>query len=295
MRHQTPAILSEQLGTIRWRDPINRKTALTRNLKALWVTTPGHYGFGTNKWLDLCGNYNSTLTNMDAATDWVRRKQSGQWGYLDFDGSNDYVNCGNVLNATANMTVFAVVKPDGSTRDEIISKESGSTGWTFTSLVTTRYIYFGVFVGSSNAVTGTTALSTTDWNFVAGVRSVKLNTLRVYVNGVLDNTAALTGSPASNSQNLWIGANPFPAHYFDGRISCVGVYLDRALSDQEIRKLYQETRSFFPSIIAREQPIIGRSPVVASGNGAAAYYYRMMQGQRDADAGRLSQENLAWL
>jgi hypothetical protein len=46
---------------------------------------------GTNRFVDGSGLENhGTLTNMDAATDWVWVPELGRWA-LDFDGSNDYV------------------------------------------------------------------------------------------------------------------------------------------------------------------------------------------------------------
>ena len=58
---------------------------------------------------DLSGSGNAgTLTNMDSATDWVAGKRGKA---LDFDGSNDYVTMGDVLDmGTGDFTVSVWVK-----------------------------------------------------------------------------------------------------------------------------------------------------------------------------------------
>mgnify|MGYP003394682368 FL=1 len=54
-----------------------------RSIGATGYTVPDLSGLGNH----------GTLTNMDAATDWVT---TGGYPSLDFDGVNDHVPCGNV-------------------------------------------------------------------------------------------------------------------------------------------------------------------------------------------------------
>jgi hypothetical protein len=63
---------------------------------AAWIPSRDDAGNGTTTLTDLVGDNDGTLTNMDAATDWVL--SDGKYA-LDFDGSNDYVNFGNVLDS----------------------------------------------------------------------------------------------------------------------------------------------------------------------------------------------------
>lgn len=58
-----------------------------------WCPSLDTSGNGTTTLTDLSSSgYNGTLTNMDAATDWVADTGSGGVRALDFDGSNDYVS-----------------------------------------------------------------------------------------------------------------------------------------------------------------------------------------------------------
>jgi len=61
-----------------------------QNIVGRWCPSAGATG---PRLLDRSGRGNhGTLTNMDSASDWV---VSGGKGALDFDGVNDYVDCGN--------------------------------------------------------------------------------------------------------------------------------------------------------------------------------------------------------
>ena len=65
---------------------VNGKTPI-----AAWVPSLDTAGNGTTTLTDLIGANDGTLTNMDAATDWVADTGAGGVRALDFDGSNDYV------------------------------------------------------------------------------------------------------------------------------------------------------------------------------------------------------------
>jgi len=77
-------------------DPsVNGKTPI-----ACWCPSKDTAGNGTTTLTDLAGSNDGTLTNMDAATDWVSDTGSGGVRALDFDGSNDCVRCGTGLNTS---------------------------------------------------------------------------------------------------------------------------------------------------------------------------------------------------
>lgn len=77
-------------------DPsVNGKTPI-----ACWCPSKDTAGNGTTTLTDLSGSNTGTLTNMDAATDWVADTGAGGVRALDFDGSNDCVRCGTGINAS---------------------------------------------------------------------------------------------------------------------------------------------------------------------------------------------------
>ena len=73
-----------------WTPAVNGKMPV-----AAWVPSRDTAGNGTTTLTDLVGSNDGTLTNMDAATDWVADTDAGGVRALDFDGVNDFVNCGN--------------------------------------------------------------------------------------------------------------------------------------------------------------------------------------------------------
>lgn len=58
---------------------------------AAWIPSLDTAGNGTTTLTDLVGSNHGTLTNMDAATDWVADTGAGGVRALDFDGVNDHV------------------------------------------------------------------------------------------------------------------------------------------------------------------------------------------------------------
>ena len=92
----------------------------------------------------------------------------------------------------------------------------------------------------NRAVPGGTLLTLGCWYHVTGVYNLQNNSIKTYVNGVLDRE--LDSLPvtalASTTGNFIMGREPWttPTRYFDGTIDDVRVY-NRALSDQEIKTL----------------------------------------------------------
>jgi hypothetical protein len=107
----------------------------------------------------------------------------------------------------------------------------------------TRKVRFGGFFGgcvqSSHwfYLDSAKALPAYTWVHIAGTYDG--SALRIYVNGVLDATRAVTGTTCANTEPLAVGAKNRTVTgvveaYFDGRIDDVRVY-NRALSAAEIR------------------------------------------------------------
>lgn len=219
--------------------PINWSHHLAKGLVGFWAFQEG----GGDLVNDLSGNANhGTLKNMafppTATSGWnAGRKGVG----LKFDGTDDYVDCGNdaSLNITGNITVEAWFKTNGTQAiwKTIVSKitwGSPRTGWAL--------MFFGAdrigFYQDSSSDDGPTydmpALYNT-WVHAVGVYDGSY--LRIYVNGdEKDTTAHNTGlGVATNS--LQIGKLSYSANYFNGQIDQVRIY-NRALSAEEIKQLY---------------------------------------------------------
>jgi hypothetical protein len=161
-------------------------------------------------------------------------------GALSFDGTNDYVsiNDSNSLDLTNRMTLEAWIKPTANSGwRTVLMKENGSelaygmyaressnrpSGW----------IRPNPTSGSSKTVTGTSALPLNAWTHL--VTTYDGTNLRLYINGTLNKTTAITGTMYTSSNPLKIGGNSMWGEYYAGLIDEVRVY-NRALTQSEIQ------------------------------------------------------------
>lgn len=139
---------------------------------------------------------------------------------LSFDGSNDYVGCGNVpTSGLAALTVEAYVKFDVISGNRGIVTKNGSTAqdWTL-YLDSSGRLAFWIKNNSGVAQTAlyTAGLATGTWYHVAGVFNGSV--VRVFVNGVAGVTApALTGTVTTSTQAVEMGRNS-EVEWLDGNI-----------------------------------------------------------------------------
>lgn len=159
-------------------------------------------------------------------------------GALDFDGTNDYVNIGNILSSGASqLTVAAWVKRNSSGDDRIIAKSAS------TSPSDPSYI-FSLSASQSQIgmrLTGTRfwaegGISNDVWQHLAFTYDGSM--IRLYVDGVEIASTPKTGAiPASNVTAV-IGNNDpgLNDRYWDGLIDEVRIY-ERALNASGIAAL----------------------------------------------------------
>ena len=184
---------------------------------------------------DLSGNNNhGTITG---AT-----RVAGKLGQaLSFNGSGNYVNCGNdaSLNITGAITIEAWVKltsntfqPIVSKYEETLSQESYSFGLSGNKLQTrvspngsTPYIF-----------TGVATLNNNQWYHL--VMTYDGSNIKQYYDGNLDKTDAYSLSLYTSSSTVQIGRwGLTPTMFFNGLIDDVRIY-NRALSPSEITAHY---------------------------------------------------------
>jgi len=101
----------------------------------------------------------------------------------------------------------------------------------------TELVAFWVYVGSGGwQSTGSGPVAANRWTHLAG--SYDGATLRLYVNGMLANSRAVTGTMTPSHNPLNIGGDPSTlSRHFDGLIDEVSIY-NRALSGGEIASIY---------------------------------------------------------
>jgi len=180
-----------------------------------------------------------TLTNMDAATDWVI--DGGQYA-LDFDGTNDYVGCGtaSVLNPRI-ITYSAWIKPNAQSNsyNQIMGWDAGGSVTVVSTMLLKSNLKLAWYVAGGPYGTydgnGTYTLSTGKWQHI--VMLCGPAAAQGYVDGNLDLSVS-GGTASQGAGEFWIaGQNGYASRYFNGQIADVVVW-NRALTANEIRSLY---------------------------------------------------------
>jgi hypothetical protein len=179
---------------------------------------------------------NGTLIN---GTSWT----SGRYGNaVQFDGVNDYVNCGNgsSLSGMNQLTVEGWVRYYGGGWQKIIGKGNTSGGGgDFSYIVGTvdDVVRYGVknVSGSYQSFNGRINVSAGVWHHLA--MTYDGTQIKGYVDGVLDDNQSLTGRVREEAAPLTVGA--FLTRYyeagelFNGTIDEVRI-LNRALNASEV-------------------------------------------------------------
>jgi hypothetical protein len=184
---------------------------------------------------DISGR-NNTGT-LGSGVTWTAKGRFGS--ALVFDGSS-YVTVpdDDSLDLTTGMTLAAWVYPTTTLTDwsTVLLKEQPG------ELVYALYagspdnrpsVYFNVSTrpGGQRDATGPTALPRRAWSYLTSTYDG--STLRLYINGALVASRAVTKPITTSTDALRIGGNTIWGEYFKGRIDEVRIY-DRALSQSEI-------------------------------------------------------------
>jgi len=147
---------------------------------------------------------------------------------MEFDGLNDYVDCGNStdLQITGALTVSSWVKFTSGNLDVIVTKDANGANrcWALWG----DYLNVPAFnITSSNThyiANGTVAIDDGDWHHVVGVFEPS-TAVRIYVDGILDgeNTTLIPATIDNDPVNVLIGGGvgmiPFP-----GKIDEVSIF-----------------------------------------------------------------------
>jgi len=187
-------------------------------------------GTGTT-WTDLVGGNNGTLTNgptFDA--------ENG--GSIVFDGSNDYVNCGQNFSITSNnsfsLSVWVSPSSTGSWQG-ILQRGRNAGDW------------YGIWQNGSKFIFGISGSNlSSSLNLSVGLIynvTVTQNTSgrKLYINGVLDTSTSVYYSGSDPSAPLTVGSAYYGSEYFNGKIFVALVY-NRTLTADEIRQNYLSTK-----------------------------------------------------
>lgn len=179
-----------------------------------------------------------------------RRSPSGLW-LLDFDGSDDYVDCGNgaALAITEQLTMLVWLYRTGKvTNQHIIMKAKTADNpcyglfWEWYS----EKIALALDVGGYAIRGFTVALALNTWHFVAVTYDGSF--AKIYSEGNLDDSSSLSGSIASISDaNVILGSGvqtQWGNNWYEGYMALPRIY-NRALSALEIQNSFNREKHLF--------------------------------------------------
>ena len=160
----------------------------------------------------------------------------------DFDDTNpDYIDFGDpsYLDITGDITLSIWVRTDNLVEMKALAKWSDSPAQFsyLISILADGTAQFATFTGGTDLVAGTTDLDDGEWHHIVGTYDG--SDIRIYVDGVEENSTGASGSIDTSTVPLRLGAGSGDAgseNPFDGELGHCAIW-DVALTDQEILSL----------------------------------------------------------
>ena len=204
-------------------------------------------GSGT-AWNDVSGNStNLTLTNGPTFN------AANGGSFLFTSSANTYATSPDTtaMNFTAPMTLQAFFYINTYVNwAGIIGRNSGSTaGYGLNLSPNSQRLRFNEMNTVANTESGSwarnveTASTINIGEWIHGAATYDGSTVKMYLNGEIDNTQALASTPPiANTYFIQVGFdNPGGDEYFDGKIANISVF-NRVLTDEEIRQSFRALR-----------------------------------------------------
>jgi len=141
---------------------------------------------------------------------------------MTFDGTDDYLDCGNIGISSSKVTFAAWIKFSGSSTEHIIDASDNACHLAILS-GNKPYFYNG-----STYHTDADTITSGAWYYLTGVQS---DTNDIYINGVL--SSSKNSDRNISVSNVNIGRWQNGGRYFNGDIASVQIY-NRALTSTEV-------------------------------------------------------------
>jgi hypothetical protein len=213
-------------------------------LDASDATTITEVGGSVSQWDDKSGNARNFTQAVAANQPTTGTRTKNGLNVIDFDGSNDRLAGGNILNVgTGGVTTFGVAKMDTSAATQgLWGKHGTAVGGrysTFFSLTTNSMTALFNDTAIRSALSDPGASNRTD-TFIYGQRVVRNSAMTLWRNGsIVATNSGLSGTTSYAPSSTWrIGSVSDPttqvaAFFLDGYIAEIIVFM-RDLSDTEI-------------------------------------------------------------
>ena len=226
---------------------LNKSHHLARGLVACWLMNEG----SADKICDLSWNASHGTANGDPQI------VPGRFGHaIDFDGTNDWYDCGNKSSLQLSaMTVLCWAYIESNSR-ALITKGTSRSSWIsrdWDLFGNGTHLLFIVCSTSANIVQITEGgfPSLNAWHQIVATwdGTTSTDSAKLYVDGVLFDAATATGTNNANRFNVYVGGyRPSGAYEFDGKIDHA-ILWNRALSAGEIAWLHREPFCMFERAI----------------------------------------------
>jgi len=165
---------------------------------------------------------------------------------MSFDGSDDYIDCGNdeSLDLTGDFSIELWIKSSSTIAGTLFNKNYISDGYflTYLNFPDTGKVAFYAGSGDVELDSVESNLNNNTWRHL--VFQVDGTTQKIYIDGTLDNSREKVSGEAEDT-NFFIGSRGGTWRFFNGLIDDVHIY-NRALSVEEIKLLYE---SYNPTLI----------------------------------------------
>lgn len=152
---------------------------------------------------------------------------------IDFDGVNDYLDAGKVLDLNTSFTVSAWIKRS-ATNQTILSKRNNpfTEGYDL-SITSSQKAEMSWFNGTKQTITSVTSIPAEKWHHIGIIFNG--TTAKLYIDGVLDTSKTMATVPANTQSFLIAAANgESPTSFFNGTIDEVRVW-NVDLSEKQLR------------------------------------------------------------
>lgn len=131
--------------------------------------------------------------------------------HITLDGADDYVKVDNVNNLPNSFSIMVWVRPDGTntlgTERTIISKKPDtSTGYQLVLQDNDKVRMEYYVAPSMRSLVSVVSLPTGIWHNIAVTYDSTSRAIKMYIDGVLDNSSAILNSPVNNTGMFSIGA-----------------------------------------------------------------------------------------
>ena len=187
--------------------------------------------------------FNGTLGNGTSGTEPTYQATGGYdgKGAYQFDGSGDLIDIPDsaALDFTTSFSTVLWFKSNGFSKEweSLITK--GDSAYRLARNSFGNNLSFDITGLSPLGLAGSVNVNDGNWHHVAAVYNSVENKKYLYIDGSLDASASVTGTPSTNNYGLAIGNNLEQlSRSFNGTIDEVMVF-GRALSSQQVSALYQ--------------------------------------------------------